>query len=96
MVNLRRPNWGDLRKLFETNLNIKFDDVPCFNNVNRVRLLNNCFKHSNGTINEDFAKNSGGTEGDDIEYESEDWEKLISGCKTFLLQLANKIKNRRA
>jgi len=93
---IKWPNWGNFRGPIEKNSNIKFDDIPCFNDVNRVRLLNNCFKHSNGTINGDFAKNSGGTEGDDIEYESEDWEKLISGCKTFLLQLADKTKNCRA
>jgi len=93
---IKKPNWGNFRKLIETNLNIKLDDIPCFNNVYRVRLLNNCFKHSNGTIDEDFAKNSGGTEGDDIEYESEDWKNLISDCKTFLLQLADKTKNYRA
>jgi len=93
---IERPNWGVFKNQIERNTKIKFVNIPCFDTVNRVRLLNNCFKHSNGTINKDFVKNFGGAEGDDIEYESEDWKKLILDCETLLFQLADKTKNYRA
>jgi len=93
---IKKPNWVVFKNQIEGNTKIKFVNIPCFDTVNRARLLNNCFKHSNGTINKDFVKNFGGAESDDIEYESEDWKKLISDCETFLLQLADKTKNYRA
>ena len=93
---LKSQIWIVFKNQIEGNTKIKFVNIPCFDTVNRVRLLNNCFKHSNGTLNKDFVKDFGGAEGDDIEYESEDWKKLISDCETFLLQLADKTKNYRA
>lgn len=90
---IKRPNWGVFKNQIERNTKIKFVNIPCFDTVNRVRLLNNCFKHSNGTINKDFVKNFGGAEGDDIEYESEDWKKLISDCEIFFGGLIRKMQN---
>ncbi len=91
---IERPNWGCYKNLIENNMSIQFNKIPCFESVNRVKLLNNCFKHSAGSINEDFVRAFGGSLGDDISYESEKWQELISGCQTFLTNLSDKLLNR--
>ncbi len=88
-----RPNYGDFRSLIEKNARIKFDDIPCFESVDRTRILCNCLKHSNGVVSEEFAKNFSLIEGDEIRYEKEDWKKLIEDCSTFVTSLAEKIQN---
>jgi hypothetical protein len=79
-----RPDWGIYRKLIEGHTGVLFDRILCFRAMDRVRRLNNCFKHSDGTVTEEFRKVFGGNLGDEIQYESENWNELISGCRTFL------------
>jgi len=90
---IKRPFWGCYRQLIENKIKIQFDKISCFDSIKRVRLLNNCFKHSYGITNEDFVKSFGGTLGDDICYESERWQELIKNCETFMLKLAERIGN---
>ncbi len=90
---IKRPGWGCYRKLIENKTKIQFDRISCLEDIKRVRLLNNCFKHSNGSMDEDFVKSFGGTLGDDIHYELERWQELIKNCETFMLKLAEQIGN---
>lgn len=90
-INKRnKPNWRDFRRLIEKVCNIQFNKIPSFENVNRIRLLNNCFKHSNGTVSKEFAKKFNLNEGDIIKYELEDWDRLIKDCKSFMSSIAEK------
>lgn len=88
--NLTKPNWGNYQQLIQTGMNLQFGKFLCFDSIQRVRRLNNCFKHSDGSVDADFANSYGGTIGDDIPYESEKWQELIENCKSFMLQLAKK------
>jgi len=86
--------WGDYKERIEDYAKVQLKNVPFFCAVNRIRLLSNCLKHSNGRINGDLAKAFSGKLGDDIHYESEKWEDLICGCQTFLTSLLDKMPNR--
>jgi hypothetical protein len=90
---INKPNWGQYRDLIKNNMNIQFDDISCHYSIQKVRLLNNCFKHSDGNIDDNFSKSYGGSIGDDIPYESENWQELIENCKTFMLKLTDKVRN---
>ena len=85
---IERPNYGDFRSSIEKNTRIKFDNITCFESVDRNRILCNCLKHSNGVVSEEFAKKFSLIEGDEIRYEKEDWQGLIENCKNFALKLA--------
>lgn len=84
-------HWGKCETLIKNYKKIKFNALANIASVRRFRELSNRFKHSNGRMNDSFAKDSGGNIGDEIPYESENWEEMICGCKNFLTELAGKM-----
>lgn len=56
---------------------------------NRARILANCFKHSDGNVNQDYADTYHDSRkmGEKIDYSAEDWAAMIDGLRRFLLQL---------
>ncbi len=79
-----RSDWGYIQRKVESISNIKYNGINHFEAMHKVRVLNNCFKHNRGRINKLYAKNIGGSVGDQIEYEKENWETIISECHAFL------------
>ena len=84
-----RPDWRHRRPGLERRLGIDFDQVGGFSDVQRARILNNCFKHNRGKVNEEFTRELGGNLDDEIEFENEDWSAMIDGLERFLVAVAN-------
>ncbi len=88
---LARPDWGVKRQKLQDALAFNFDDLEGFVLNKKARLLGNCFKHSDGRRNEQLASQFGGTEGEVIEYENENWRDLIEGTGSFLHGIVSKL-----
>lgn len=88
---INRPNWGHKKAALENALNIQFENINGFELNRKARVMGNCFKHNDGQANEEFTKLYGGQIGDDIEYVTEAWGKIIDGTEAFLLELADKL-----
>ncbi|WP_417384171.1 hypothetical protein [Gimesia sp.] len=82
-----RAGWGEKRQRLETDLGISCDDLTGIEQVTRVRLLGNCFKHNEGKVNSEFVDMCSGNEGNEIDFNIEDWETLIKSTERFLLDL---------
>ena len=82
-----RPNWGSKRPAIEKRLEISFGDLGRYRDVNRVRLLANCFKHNESKLTDDFVKSFGGTVNDEINYEKENWGGFIEATQAFLMAI---------
>jgi hypothetical protein len=82
-----RAGWGQKRQRLEANLGVNFQDIGGIEQVTRVRLLGNCFKHNAGTIDQEFANECGGNVDDEIDFDAEDWPMLIDATRRFLLEL---------
>ena len=88
-----KPNWGHIRNALQKHFHIEYHELEHYETMVRVRLLNNCFKHSSGNPNAEFMREYGGDYIEGIEYEKEDWNEIISNCHLFLHNLANKIND---
>ncbi len=88
-----RPNWGNFRNVLKQEYGIEYNKVEHFDTMDRVRLLNNCFKHNSGRPNDEYIKKYGGDYIEEIAYEKENWGTMISECKTFLLNLSGQISD---
>jgi hypothetical protein len=88
-----RPNWGNVRNALEQNCNIKYDEIENFEAIDKVRILNNCFKHNSGRPNDEYIKKYDGDCIEEIAYEKEDWSTTVSECKNFLLILTNQVSD---
>ncbi len=91
-ISVDRPNWGDFKNAIEQQIGISFDSISTFENVTRVRLLNNCFKHNDGLVNAEYAEKIGDTEGEEIAYENVNWDQLIDSCYSFLMDLNGRVQ----
>ena len=90
--DIARPNWGHFRNILEQECGIKYDKIEHFDTMDRVRLFNNCFKHNSGRPNDEYRRKYGGDYIEEIEYEKEDWDTIISNCEAFLLELADHVR----
>lgn len=87
-IQLRdRANWRDKRRGLEADLGINFNDLVGIEQVTKVRLLGNCFKHNQGKRDAEFVAEFGGVEGAEIDFDGEDWPALIDAIRQFLLGL---------
>jgi hypothetical protein len=68
-------------------LKVEISKLPGYKGNQRARLLGNCFKHSESQKNDRFVEKFGGTVGEEIEYEKENWPSLIEETRTLLLQI---------
>lgn len=84
-----RAGWGQKRQRLEADLGINFGDLGGVEQVTRVRLLGNCFKHNEGKIDQEFVDGCGGNVGDEIDFDAEDWPTLIDATRRFLLELVS-------
>lgn len=90
---INRPTWGNLRQVLDQECGIDYETIKQFNVMDRVRILNNCFKHNSGEPNDEYVQKYGGDYIKEIEYEKKDWDTMISECETFLLNLANQARD---
>lgn len=74
-------------------LNIKAKDIPCFDNVNILRLKVNAFKHNNMIMTKQLAKELGEKDLKLIDYTQTDIGELVKQCGKFLFELEKNIKN---
>lgn len=81
-----RANWGMKKERLEERIGGKdcLSSVSGNEDAKRVRLLGNCFKHNDGKTNAEFVQAFGGTVGDEIDYEREPWDELITSVGRFL------------
>ena len=82
-----RPNWRHKGDALEAHLRIEFRTLSGFIEINRARILGNCFKHNEGKTNDEYVAAFGGTLSQEIEYESENWSQSLSATEQFLLTL---------
>jgi hypothetical protein len=82
-----KANWGTKRNKLEAKLSIDFKTLLGYSEVTEARILANCFKHAGGTANDELVEDGDGPSGDDIEYESKDWVKIIGGTRSFMTAL---------
>lgn len=89
-IQLRdRAGWGPKRQGLEAYLGTSFRDLGGIEQVTRVCLLGNCFKHNEGKIDQEFVDECGGNVGDEIDFDAEDWPTLIYAARRFLLELVS-------
>jgi len=91
--NDRTPKWKVIWDSIKKQSNILFDSIKGHKAVNKIRILNNCFKHNGGATNTELACEFPGEYeiGTDILYEKENWECLLKDCRTFILELASRM-----
>lgn len=82
-----RASWGDKRQRLEADLGINFNALTGIEQVKKVRLLGNCFKHNQGKRNTECADEFGGVENEEIDFDGEDLSSLIDATLQFLLEL---------
>jgi len=87
-----RPTWGDKRTGVERLTGgVRLDTFGGFGSAKRARLLANCFKHNGGKTNQDWVDAYGGSVDDEIRYEDEDWDTIVEGTQTFLLEVVESL-----
>ncbi len=94
----RSPLWGQMKEGLEKWIGAPFAfcNVPGFKDgANRARILANCFKHNSGRKNEEDVKTFGENEEEEIAYEKEDIDRLISKAKEFLISLLNEVAKKK-
>ncbi len=74
-----------------SSLSVVLSQLPGYVGNQRARMLGNCFKHSEGKTNDSFVKKYGGTVGEEIEFEKEDWPSMIADTKTLLSEIIGKL-----
>jgi len=84
-------DYGRKVKALEKKLGIGFRKLPGYEAQRKARLLGNCFKHAGGKTDERYVKAFGGSEGQVIEYEEEDWVGLLRDVEMFLDAMAAEI-----
>ena len=89
----RRTMWGEKRNRCQEALDVNFDDFDGFQDVGRVRTLQNCFKHR-GVADSEFVRAFPGQEGEgeEIDYARFDWLNLIASVERFLLELGKHVQ----
>ena len=85
-----RPDWGKKRTAIENKLAISLGDLERFCDVNRVRLLANCFKHNESKTTNAFVDAFGGSVNKEIDFQSEDWDGFIEATQTFLMAIVKR------
>lgn len=73
--------------------NIDAKDIPCFDEVNILRLKVNAFKHNNMIMTKQLTKILGEKEPKLIDYTQADIGELVKKCGKFLSELEKNIKN---
>jgi len=79
-----RAGWCAISEQFQKATAKPLSELPGYETANYVRMLNNCFKHNDGICSDELAKISELEAGEDIEYQKEPWENLISVAQEFL------------
>jgi hypothetical protein len=88
---LTKPAFGHKRRAVESSLKISLEDLTGFDAVEKTRLMANCFKHRDGKTDQEFVDKLGGSPGEVIKFEQEDWPRVFYGLKAFLSGLAEKL-----
>jgi hypothetical protein len=86
----------DPKKLPSGNTVVKVDDLAGYDSVNRIRLINNCYKHEGGKVSNILATSYGFVRGEEIAYEKEDWSTIINDAQTFMLEIVRRVFPRSA
>ncbi len=92
-----RPNWPDKRQGLERLIGggMDFNALPGFDSVIRARILANCFKHSGGTVSQEYIDYIvPRVLGEEIRYQDENWTAVIDGIQTALLDMAQRLPSR--
>lgn len=84
-----RAGWGQKRQRLEADLGMSCGDLTGIEQVTRVRLLGNCFKHNESKKDAEFVDEFGGVENEEIDFNGEDWPTLIDATQRFLLELVS-------
>lgn len=85
-----RAQWNQKRTKIEASLGIECKDLPGVVAVTKVRILGNCFKHQDATKNDEYVQEFGGVKGEKIDFDAEDWPRLIEATKLFLLAIVER------
>jgi len=80
-----RAGWGQKRQRLETDLGVQFNTLPGIQEVTKVRLLGNCFKHNEGKKDAELVAECGGVVDEEIDFDAENWPNLIAATRQFLL-----------
>jgi hypothetical protein len=89
-----RPNWKQKREGLERLIGNGMDinALAGFDLANRARVLANCFKHSGGTVSQEYVDHIGPRAlGEEIRYQDENWSAVIEGIQAALLVVAQRL-----
>lgn len=69
--------------------NRELASIAGHSDYNRARILANCFKHSDGNVNDDYVSTYQDHRevGEKIDYSAENWTSIIDGLRRFLRQV---------
>ncbi|MBL4885762.1 MAG: hypothetical protein JKY95_14675 [Planctomycetaceae bacterium] len=73
-------------------LKVVIHELPGYTGTQQARLLGNCFKHSDGKKNQRFVNKYGGFLDEIIEYENEDWLKMIAETKLLFSGIVQRLR----
>jgi hypothetical protein len=92
-----RPNWHHKRQGLERLIGggLDINALPSFDSANRARILANCFKHSSGTVSQEYIDHIGPRAlGEEVRYQDENWTAVIDGIQAALLVVAQRLPSR--
>jgi hypothetical protein len=92
--NAGESHYGIACKSLSSSLNVEISDLPGHAGNQRARMLGNCFKHSEGKANEKFATKYSVPLGEPIEFEKEDWSRMIVDTQTLLSEIVQRLSPR--
>lgn len=79
-----RAGWPAISQQFKKATAKPLSELPGYETADQVRMLNNCFKHNDGICSDELAEISEFEAGEDIQYQEQQWENLISAAEGFL------------
>jgi hypothetical protein len=85
-----QPNWNHNRQGLERLIDDGMDinGLAGFDSANRARVLANCFKHSDGTVSQEYIDHIGPRMlGEEIRYQDENWSAVIDSTQAGSAQL---------
>lgn len=88
----KKPHWEDAVRYLQKERSINIESLAGFWAMKRVRLLSNCFKHNDGSVNEELSSFAGLPECEEVAYEEEDIRILLHIADVFLADVRDHLE----
>ena len=85
-------DFGIICENFSKSIGVTVSSLPGYPGNQRARFLGNCYKHNGGMTDSRFAKKYKTTEGEIIEYETENWTAMIDETRALLFEICDRLE----